>query len=101
MKRDLAQAGRPLTAQIPLETEYDRSYGSAIDALRASKSSADVRGLESAGEIAGLEAVRRGLESGKVVTSAGETYSEYYGSAWDERHRGAAPPPSGARAGGR
>jgi hypothetical protein len=95
VKRDLQAAGRTVTATSPLEAEYAAAYKKALDELKESKPSANSAALDAAGKAAGLEAVRNGFKTGKVVTAdTNERYPDYCGKAWDKEHtarKGEAP----------
>jgi hypothetical protein len=94
MKKDLQAAGKTITATYPLEKEYDAAFKKAVEDLKAAKPSATQAELDAAGEKAGLDAVRNGFLTGKVVTSnTKEKYPDYYGRAFDRRRAkpGSAP----------
>jgi len=109
LKRALAKKGKTITATFPLEKEYNEAYKKAVDALKKSKPGATEAELDAAGKKAGYEAVKKGFETGKVVTSVrtcstshaackvdgdcpsgqacvNNSYPVYYGDEWDKKH---------------
>jgi hypothetical protein len=72
-KNELVAAGKSISATFPLEAEYNKAYK----------------------EKAGSEAVMKGFNDGKVVTSnTSEKYPDYYGKAWDGKHPTPPAPPT-------
>ncbi|NMO15539.1 hypothetical protein HPC49_07510 [Pyxidicoccus fallax] len=86
-KNELVANGKNVTASFPLEKEYNDAYKQAVkDAKKKDPDLTDEQ-LRAIGEKAGYDAVLDGFKTGKVVTSTnGQTYPEYYGSAWDSAH---------------
>ncbi|MGH7806258.1 MAG: DUF6782 family putative metallopeptidase, partial [Candidatus Binatia bacterium] len=86
MKKDLQAAGKTITASYPLEREFNAASKKAIDDLKKANPKATAAELDAAGKQAGLDAVRSGFKTGKVLTSnTKETYPDYYGKAHDKR----------------
>ncbi len=70
---------------FPLETEYRTAYKTAYDAGIKAGSMAEE--AKQCARSAGKDAVVKGFLDGKVQTSnTGESYSAYYGDAWDKNH---------------
>jgi hypothetical protein len=94
-KNELVAAGKSISATFPLEAEYNKAYKDAVDAAKAADASASAETLKAAGEKAGSEAVMKGFNDGKVVTSnTSEKYPDYYGKAWDGKHPTPPAPPA-------
>ena len=98
VKNALEKKGKTITATFPLEKEYDDAYKKAVDALKKAKPGASEAELDAAGKKAGLAAVKKGFETGKVVTgNTHEKYPDYYGKDWDAARKGKAPGPESKR----
>jgi hypothetical protein len=95
-KNELVAAGKSISASFPLEAEYNKAYKDAADALKASTPTATPDALKAAGEKAGYDAVRKGFDDGKVVTSTPpkDKYPDYYGKSWDGKHPTPPTPPT-------
>lgn len=84
-KNELAASGKNVTGTRALENAYNAAYKLAVDRARKANPQATAAELTTAGEQAGNDRVMKGFLDGEVVTSTtGQTYSEYYGKAWDQ-----------------
>ncbi len=87
LKQALLKKGKTISAVPPLESDYVDAYKKAVDELKKSNPSASEADLDAAGKKAGREAVKKGFDSGKIVTSnTHEKYAIYYGKEWDKAH---------------
>lgn len=87
LKLALVKKGKKISATYPLEAQYVAAYKKAVAALKKSNPGATEAELDAAGRKAGSDAVKKGFDTGKVVTStSNQKYSDYYGKEWDKKH---------------
>lgn len=87
---ELAASGQDVSHDnFPLQDEYHQSYNQAVQAERTRNPSASAADLDRVGRAAGERRVLDGFRNGEVTTSnTGQSYSDYYGNAWDGAHPG-------------
>lgn len=88
LKLALVKKGKTVSATFPLEGDYIAARDKAIADLKKSNPAATEAELEAAGKKAGYDAVQKGFDTGKVVSSVKVNgrfvdYPTYYGNRWD------------------
>jgi len=84
-KNELVAQGEKISDTFPLESQYNKSYAKGAEDYKKANPDAAAADIDTAGQKAGLDAVRKGFNEGTVVTSnTNEKYPDYYGKDWDD-----------------
>ncbi|HTS26639.1 MAG TPA: toxin glutamine deamidase domain-containing protein, partial [Bryobacteraceae bacterium] len=97
-QRQLERLGEKFPQRYPLYWSYTNAYNRAAGEHRRQHPAASLSDHVKAAQQAGLDAVRKGFNDGKVVasnTTAQTTYRDYYAQDWTNV-RGPAPPSKSA-----